>query len=154
MTPAEHDQEKNVIHGQHRPFVDGIEECIQRFRARRRMAQTANTCSPGISPLAESMPQFVSFKALGTWARNVLGCTSKAVARETTADDAIQRGGEGNRNHRFYNPNSPEHWDVDFIGVAAGFLDFRIGTGMVSNVLKYVDMHDVCPEYAEDIESA
>lgn len=29
-----------------------------------------------------------------------------------------------------------------------------MGVEVVSNFLKYVDMHDVCPEYAEDIKSA
>jgi hypothetical protein len=34
----------------------------------------------------------------------------------------IQRGADGNRNPRYFNPNYPEHWDVDFTGVAAGFV--------------------------------
>lgn len=45
---------------------------------------------------------------------------TKAVVREITADDVIQRG--SSQNSRFYNPNYPEHWDVDFTGVVSGFL--------------------------------
>ncbi|KAK0621846.1 hypothetical protein B0T17DRAFT_305690 [Bombardia bombarda] len=61
--------------------------------------------------------------------------------------DVIQRGPDANSDARFYNPSSPEHWDVDFA-------DYGIGVAMVSNFLKYVDRHDVCPEYTEDVRKA
>ncbi|GAB1319293.1 Argonaute siRNA chaperone complex subunit Arb1 [Madurella fahalii] len=167
VTPAEHDEEKNVIYAPHRPFVDRIEECIQRFRARRRMSPEREYLFSRYLTLGgidATVRQFQGTRDLG---EDVLEGTSKAVAREMTADDVIQRGGEGNRNLRFYNPNFPEHWDVDFTGIAAGFLSehlpamgysdikhFRMGVEVVLNFLKYVDMHDVCPEYAEDVKNA
>lgn len=121
-TPAEHNEEKNVIYAPHRPFVDRIEECIQRFRARRRMGPEREYLFSRYLTLGgidATIRQFQGTRDLG---KDVLEGTSKAVVREMTADDVIQRGGEGNRNPRFYNPNYPEHWDVDFTGVAAGFL--------------------------------
>jgi hypothetical protein len=38
--------------------------------------------------------------------------------------------------------------------VGANMDDFRPGVDMVLNFLKYVDRHDVCPEYADDIKNA
>lgn len=35
------------------------------------------------------------------------------------ASDVIHRTGS---DPRYYNPKNPEHWDVDFAGVVAGFL--------------------------------
>jgi len=51
-----------------------------------------------------------------------LADATKSEVREMTADDVIQRGIGGNNNPRFYNPSYPDHWDVDFTGIAAGFL--------------------------------
>lgn len=39
--------------------------------------------------------------------------------RGMTAGDVIHRGGA---NIRYYDPNDPDNWEVDFAGVAAGFL--------------------------------
>jgi hypothetical protein len=38
--------------------------------------------------------------------------------------------------------------------VGSSMKDFTIGVEVVLNFLKYVDRHDVCPEYAEDVKSA
>jgi hypothetical protein len=40
--------------------------------------------------------------------------------RDMTADAVIHRG--THTDVRFYNPNEPDSWDVDFSGVVAGFL--------------------------------
>jgi len=66
-----------------------------------------------------SVRQFQSTRNIGD---DILQGATKSTVREMTADDVIQRGGDGNRNPRFYNPNYSEHWDVDFTGVAAGFV--------------------------------
>ena len=39
--------------------------------------------------------------------------------RNMTAGDVIYRG---SNNGRYYNDDEPEHWDIDFAGVVAGFL--------------------------------
>lgn len=40
--------------------------------------------------------------------------------RGITANEFLSRDGEAKG--LFYSPNAPEHWDVDFAGVVAGFL--------------------------------
>ncbi|KAK0637066.1 Argonaute complex, subunit Arb1 [Bombardia bombarda] len=167
MTPAEHEEEKSVLYPPERPFVDRIEECIQRFRARRRMDSTRNNIFTRyllLGGIDSTVRQFQSTRNLD--AEDFEG-TTKDVARDMVSDDVIQRGPDANNDARFYNPSSPEHWDVDFAGVVAGFLsddlvklaggdmaDYSIGVEVVSNFLKYVDRHDVCSEYAEDLRKA
>lgn len=122
MTPAEYNEEKDVLYPPHRPFVDRIEEAIQRFRARRNLGPHRDNlfsqylCLGGVD---STVRQFQGSRAIGD---DILEDATKSAVREMTADDVIHRGGNGNNNPRFYNPNSPEHWDVDFTGVAAGFL--------------------------------
>ncbi len=47
-------------------------------------------------------------------------CTN-AELRDIAANDVIHRGASGS-NPRFYNPNEPKHWVVDFAGVVSGFM--------------------------------
>jgi hypothetical protein len=122
MTPAEYNEEKDVIYPQHRPFVDRIEECIQRFRARRRISSEREALFSRyllLGGIDASVRQFQGTRNIG---EDVLEDATKSDVREMTADDVIQRGADGNRNPRYFNPNYPEHWDVDFTGVAAGFV--------------------------------
>jgi hypothetical protein len=43
----------------------------------------------------------------------------------------------------------------NLLGMAGGNMDdFRPSVDVVLNFLKYVDLHDVCPEYADDIKNA
>ncbi|KAL2153536.1 hypothetical protein VTH82DRAFT_4691 [Thermothelomyces myriococcoides] len=167
MTPAEYNEERDVIYPWHRPFVDRIEECIQRYRARRRLSSDREYLFSRyllLGGIDASVRQFQSTRTIGD---DILDDATKNSIREMTADDVIQRGGGGSRNSRFYNPNYPEHWDVDFTGVAAGFVSehlptlvgpgteqFFMGVDVVLNFLKYVDLHEVCPEYADDIKNA
>lgn len=122
MTPAEHKEEKDVLYASHRPFDDRIEECIQRYRARRRLnAEREQLFSRYLmlGGIDSTVRQFQSTAKIGD---DVLEDASKATLREMTADDVIQRGGADNNNPRFYNPNYHDHWEVDFTGVAAGFV--------------------------------
>ncbi|KAK3389229.1 Argonaute complex, subunit Arb1 [Podospora didyma] len=167
MTPEEYDEEKNFIYPPHRPFVDRIQECIQRFRARRRMDTQRELLFSRylfLGGIDASVRQFQSTRNLD---HDILDSSTKTELREITADDMIQRGGGKNYNIRYYNPNYPEHWEVDFTGVAAGFMgeelvkyagpamfDYSKGVEVVSSFLKYVDRHDVCPEYVEDLKNA
>jgi Argonaute siRNA chaperone (ARC) complex subunit Arb1 len=122
MTPQEYHEEKSITYPAHRPFVDRIEECIQRFRARRRLDNTREiifTRYLFLGGIDSTVRQFQSTQKL---ADDALEDKTKAEVREITATDVIQRGADDSSNPRFYNPNYPEHWDVDFAGVAAGFL--------------------------------
>jgi hypothetical protein len=122
MTPAEYTEEQEIIYPPHRHFVDRIEECIQRFRARRRLGTERDVLFSRYLLLGGIDSTTRQFQGARNIENDVLEEASKGAVREMTADDTIQRGGEGNRNARFYNPNYPEHWDVDFTGVAAGFV--------------------------------
>jgi hypothetical protein len=122
MTPAEYDEAQNVIYPSHRPFVDRIEECIQRYRARRRLDARRENLFSRYLTLGGVDATVRQFQGSRNLTEDVLADATKASVREMTADDVIQRGGDENNNPRFYNPNYPEHWDVDFTRVASGFL--------------------------------
>ncbi len=122
MTPAEYQEEKEIIYAEHRPFVDRIEECIQRFRARRRMNTDQNNVLSQYLLLGGVDTTTRQFQGASKLDNETLEGRTKAEIRDITADDVIQRGGGASTNPRFFNPDYPEHWDVDFSGVVAGFL--------------------------------
>lgn len=45
---------------------------------------------------------------------------TKDEIRGFTANDFLSHGGDPKG--KFFNPSYPEHWDVDFKGIVAGFL--------------------------------
>lgn len=93
-----------------------IEECIQRFRARRRLdSDRLNIFNKflAIGGIDGSPRQFQGGNSI-----DLEGATSTEI-REIMASDVIHRTGN---DQRFYNPNRPDHWDVDFAGVVSGFL--------------------------------
>lgn len=93
-----------------------IEECIQRYRARRRLDNVRSLLLDKYLALGgiDSSPRM--FQGMKTI--DVDDATNNEI-REMTAGDVIYRGSTSSR---YYNPNEPEHWDVDFAGVVAGFL--------------------------------
>ena len=85
--------------------------------------------------------------------------------RQQAAVDMIHVGG-GSAEDKYYSAGSA-YWDVDFSGVVAGYLsdflpqftgwDFAAlaeGVAVIDNFLRYVIMHDVCPEYDEQVREA
>ncbi|ROT42183.1 hypothetical protein SODALDRAFT_326355 [Sodiomyces alkalinus F11] len=166
MTPEEAQMEHD-IYSPLRPFHERIEECIQRYRSRRR-----------INP--RSVRYFNEYLFLGgvdTSQRQFTGAPTGddldnmtvEEIRIATAIDAVHRSRGGAC--KFYageDVNDPASgWTVDFAGVAAGFLsdtlpfmtgynyyDMAVAIGVVDNFLRYVLHHDVCPEYAQDIRDA
>lgn len=93
-----------------------IEECLQRFRARRRLdSERANLFNKflAIGGIDGSPRQFQGGDTI-----DLEGATTGEV-RESMARDVIHRTGNDSR---YYNPKYPEHWDVDFAGVVSGFL--------------------------------
>ncbi|KAK3984725.1 Argonaute complex, subunit Arb1 [Cladorrhinum sp. PSN332] len=166
MTPAEYDEEKTVIYAAGRPFVDRIEECIQRYRARRRMDVDRNKLFTEYLTLGGIDCSVRQFQSANKITDDMLLESSKSAIREMIADDVIIRTGDSTY-CRYYNPNNPEHWDVDFTGVASAFLSDHVlrqagndismvamAADVVGNFLRYVVQHDVCPEHAEDIDNA
>ncbi len=97
-----------------------IEECIQRFRARRRLTNNQNNL----------FNRYLFLGGIDTSPRQFTGATgmdkddiknaSSSEMRAMVADDVISRSSA--TSSRYYNPGFPEHWDVDFYGIVAGFL--------------------------------
>ncbi|KAI1638697.1 Argonaute complex, subunit Arb1 [Biscogniauxia mediterranea] len=144
-----------------RPFSDRIEECIQRYRSRRRLDSERSTMFNKylfLGGIDSSPRQFTGM------AEDVasLADADAAEVRRMTAIDFV--GGAGNR---FYDPANAEDWEVDFEAIVKGFLSRSIpdtymydeeaidkAASLVKNFLNYVLMHDVCPEYRHNILAA
>lgn len=121
MTPAQYQEEHEVVYPPHRPFVDRIEECIQRFRALRRMDNTQDNIFSAYLLLGGVDSRTRQFQGTSKLNNAALEGYTKAEVRDITADDVIPRG-QGATDIRFYNPSAPEHWDINFTAVASGFL--------------------------------
>ncbi|ROW16855.1 hypothetical protein VPNG_01526 [Cytospora leucostoma] len=166
LTPAEHATEAK-LYDLNRSFPERIEECIQRYTSRRRMT-------------SERLNVFHKYLALGgidSSQRQFTG-TAKHVKdmkedgtydadeiRSMTSNEVLYRGCESTG--KWFNPYYPEHWDVDFAGVVAGYLgdwlpkstglwspENKLAVDTILNFLKYVRHHDVCPEYADNLADA
>ncbi|GKT45257.1 argonaute-binding protein 1 [Colletotrichum spaethianum] len=154
MTPAEaHEERENIYHPR-------IETCIQRYRSRRRLGASEQTFNKylflgGI----DSTPRMFGGNVDADFQD-----MSPEEKRNATAIDTVHMSGGGSR---FYNDNNPDGWDVDFAGVAAGFLSENLPTmmawdyaqmgkavGVLENFLTYVLQHNVCPEYDANVKEA
>ncbi|KAJ9138458.1 Argonaute-binding protein 1 [Pleurostoma richardsiae] len=167
MTPAEYQEEKYNIYDPRRSFPERIEDCIQRFRARRRLdSERANyfTRYLMLGGIDSSQRQFTGTRNADFETEDA-GLGAEDI-RTMAANDVIQGGGAGGVS-KYYNPSFPEHWDVDFEGVVAGFLSDYVpeAVGMdgksatiaidtVFNFLNYLIQHSVCPEYEDDVNRA
>ncbi|KAI1386640.1 Argonaute siRNA chaperone complex subunit Arb1-domain-containing protein [Hypoxylon trugodes] len=161
MTPAEAAEEKKVVYSPSRVFSDRIEECIQRYRASRRMDSERSMVFNKylwLGGIDSSPRQFTGFAD----DREALEGADKDEIRQMTATDFV-----GNSGTRFYDPAQADHWFIDFEGIVKGFLSRTIpsiymydepanrqAAETVKNFLNYVLMHDACPEYTDDILAA
>lgn len=141
-----------------------MQNCIQRFRSRRRLNSTLNfyfneflflggvDTTP--SPFSGQDPRALKDQDL-----------TPAEIRDATATDTIHTN-TLSAGDKFYGGNR-EHWSIDFTGVVSGFLSLPLCTItglekeslnlcvlLVENFLRYILMHDVCPEYEIDVYSA
>ncbi|RYO86449.1 hypothetical protein DL766_003098 [Monosporascus sp. MC13-8B] len=154
ITPAEAAEEKDT-------YSHRMEECIQRYRARRRMDQEQTQMFNKYLFMGgiDSQPRQFTGMAMDTEA---LAEADKDQIRTMTAVDFI--GGAGSR---FYEFGEDEHWEVDFEGVVKGFLSRTIidiymydevaiekASKLIKNFLNYVLQHDACPEYAHNVMAA
>ncbi|KAK1580174.1 argonaute siRNA chaperone complex subunit Arb1 [Colletotrichum navitas] len=160
MTPAEAQEERENIYHPDLPFVERIEACIQRYRARRRLGTSDQIFNKylflgGI----DSTPRMFS----GHVDADFQDMTPEE-RRAATAVDTVHVSGGGSR---FYNDSDRADWDVDFAGVAAGFLSENLpvmtawdypqmgkAVGVLENFFTYVLQHDVCPEYDANVKEA
>ncbi|KAI0889203.1 Argonaute siRNA chaperone complex subunit Arb1-domain-containing protein [Annulohypoxylon maeteangense] len=161
ITPAEATQEKNEIYSESRPFSERIEQCLQRYRASRRLDSERTMLFNKylwLGGIDASPRQFTGFAE----DREALAEADADSIRQMTATDFVGTGGS-----RFYNPVEPQDWTVDFHGIVRGFLSRvvpslylydetanKLAANLVKNFLNYILMHDVCPEYNDDIGRA
>ncbi|EXV06578.1 argonaute siRNA chaperone (ARC) complex subunit Arb1 [Metarhizium robertsii] len=155
MTPDEAAEEKLEI------YAERIQSCIRRFRARRRMQGDQIRYFDEYLFLGGIDTSGNAFSGLDT---SDLKDLTPAQRREATVTDTVN--GACGADDRFYNGDD-EHWSVDFAGVAAGLFSTSLGQltgfepkktesliGLVENFLRYVLLHEVCPEYKDNIQSA
>ncbi|KAI3337651.1 Argonaute siRNA chaperone complex subunit Arb1-domain-containing protein [Ustulina deusta] len=160
MRPAEASENKK-LYDPVRPFTDRIEECIQRFRARRRLDSQRTAMFDKYLFLGGIDSSRRRFTGMAD-DRDVMAEADTEQIRIMTAVDFI--GGSGSR---FYDASNTENWEVDFEAVVKGFLSRTIidwymsdrmaiqkAAGLIKNFLNYVLMHDVCPEYTSNIVAA
>ncbi|KAI2470965.1 Argonaute siRNA chaperone complex subunit Arb1-domain-containing protein [Annulohypoxylon bovei var. microspora] len=161
MTPVEALKEKKEIYSKSRTFAGRIEECIQRYRANRRMGSERTMLFNKylwLGGIDASQRQFTGFAE----DREALAEADADEIRQMTATDFV--GGSGSR---FYESSESEHWFVDFEGIVKGFLSRivpsiymydedanKLAADLIKNFLNYVLIHDVCPEYDNDIKAA
>ncbi|KAI0132992.1 Argonaute complex, subunit Arb1, partial [Xylariales sp. AK1849] len=163
-TPDEFKEEKQIYAPEH-PFIQRIEECIQRYRHVRRLDNHRTLLFDKyliIGGIDSSQRQFQGMDPLE--AKSATGDEIRAMS----ARDVIQHGHAGSK---FYDPDEPEHWEVDFEGIVKGFLsrwvpenyprndsgfnaDNEQAANLIYNFLNYVLLHDVCPEYKSQIMAA
>ncbi|CAJ2514095.1 Uu.00g022140.m01.CDS01 [Anthostomella pinea] len=161
MTPAEAALEKKQLYDPTRPFADRIEECIQRYRARRRLDEERTQMFNKYLFLGgiDSSPR--QFTGMGLDKEGLEEADADQI-RSMTAVDFV-----GNAGSRFYDGTVTEHWEVDFEAIVKGFLSRFIpdlymhdpkanqtAADLIKNFLNYVLMHDACPEYTENIMAA
>ncbi|KAL1902442.1 hypothetical protein Sste5346_001423 [Sporothrix stenoceras] len=162
LTIDEYEEEMDLYHATLN-FDERIETCIQRYRARRRLDNDRTNmfnrylklggidCTPRMFNGAAGMEEEESL--------------TKDDVRALTATDVVSRA--GSKNSKFYASDNADLWTVDFAGVAAGFLSvtlrniggsnerlMNLGIDVVDNFLRYLQLHDVCPEYADDIKAS
>ncbi|KAK8079448.1 hypothetical protein PG997_007266 [Apiospora hydei] len=162
VTPAEASEEKQ-LYATEIPFPQRIEECIQRYRQKRKMTERN----------AHIFNKYLFFGGIDSSQRQFGGMDMDAIReastdeiRLMTATDVVQNSEIG---PKFYDPRDAEGWVVDFEGVVKGFLsrfipevmtridpetDTREAGYIIHNFLNYVLHHDVCPEYTANIKAA
>ncbi|KAI1450510.1 Argonaute siRNA chaperone complex subunit Arb1-domain-containing protein [Annulohypoxylon stygium] len=161
MTPDEANQEKNEIYSQSKPFPERIEQCIQRYRASRRMDPERTMLFNKylwLGGIDASQRQFTGF---ANDAEAIAEANAEEI-RQLTATDFV--GGSGSR---FFDPANEKNWEIDFYGIVKGFLSRvvpsiymydekanKLAADLIKNFLNYVLMHDVCPEHNDDVEAA
>ncbi|VUC21176.1 unnamed protein product [Clonostachys rosea] len=152
MTPQEAEQEKEEI------YSERIENCINRYRARRRLQPEHS----------RYFNEYLFLGGIDTSPAQFGGNDPKSLKELTPAQrrQALSHDVAKSLGDRFYNGDK-ENWVVDFTGVAAGFFSnplleltgiepakVDMAASVVENFLRYVLQHDVCPEYEDDVKSA
>ncbi|CAK7268187.1 hypothetical protein SEPCBS57363_002967 [Sporothrix epigloea] len=156
LTVVEYEEEMDLYHAR-------IETCIQRYRARRHLDNERTNLfnrylkMGGIDCNPRMFNGAADFEEGETM--------TKDEVRALTATDVVSRA--GSKVSKYYATDNAHMWTVDFSGVVAGFLSvslcaiggsneklMKVGIDVVDNFLRYLQHHDVCPEYEENIEES
>uniref|UniRef100_A0A8H7K5I1 Uncharacterized protein n=1 Tax=Bionectria ochroleuca TaxID=29856 RepID=A0A8H7K5I1_BIOOC len=158
MTPAEAEQEKEEIYSEDLTFEQRIENCINRYRSRRRFQPEHS----------RYFNEYLFLGGIDTSPAQFRGRDPKALKELTPAQrrQAMSHDVAKSLGGRFYDGDK-EQWVVDFTGVAAGFFSNPLleltgaepvqldkAASVIENFLRYVLQHDVCPEYEDDVKNA
>jgi hypothetical protein len=141
-----------------------IEECIQRFRARRRLTNERNHLFSRYLALGGvETTQRLFGGTVGIDKSDMEDQPTASQVRLMAADDVIR----SNTSSKFFKPHQSQGWDVDFEGVAAGYFSYHLPSMVnysvplthaaldtIDNFLRYVLRHDVCNEHCDDVKRA
>ncbi len=117
MTPDEYNEETHDLYHHSRSFVERIQLCIQRYRARRKLDEKRANYFNKYLTLGGVETGIKAFS--GGLDKDTIENSTAGQIAEIQATDHIRSGGG---NVKFYDPSNPSHWVVDFEGVAKGFL--------------------------------
>lgn len=116
LTTSEYNEELYDVYCNSRSFIERIEQCIQRYRSRRKLDEIR----------ANVFNKYLTLGGIDTSIRAFTGGLDQDTLENSTASEiAALRAQDhirGNTNSKYYDPNKAEHWVVDFEGVAKGFL--------------------------------
>ncbi|KAI9736434.1 MAG: hypothetical protein M1818_006168 [Claussenomyces sp. TS43310] len=163
MTPDDYFEEAHDLYHRSRSFVERIEQCIQRYRARRKLDEKRSNVFTKYLTLGGV---YTGVKAFGG------GLDKETIEDSTAAEIATLRATDYIRTTmdqtKFYNPLDSENWVIDFEGIVKGFLSHKaprsLGIdcektieqycGVIRNFIQYVIAHSVCPEYEDNLRAA
>lgn len=114
LTSTEH-KEESAVYDESIPFHLRMETCMQKYRARRNLDSIRNNI----------LTKYLMLGGIDATPRAFTGGLDKETTENSTAEeiramtatDFVQSG-----NKKYYDPEEPEHWVVDFEDVARGFL--------------------------------
>ncbi|CAK7205397.1 hypothetical protein SEUCBS139899_008168 [Sporothrix eucalyptigena] len=162
LTIDEFEEEMDLYHASLN-FDERIETCIQRYRARRRLDNERSNIFNRYLKLGgvDCAPRMFN----GAAGFEESETMTKDDVRALTATDVVPRAASKNSKH--YAADNAEFWTVDFVGVTSGFLSVSlraiggsnaklmiVGIDVVDNFLRYLQLHDVCPEYEDDVKAS
>ncbi|RPA86762.1 hypothetical protein BJ508DRAFT_119856 [Ascobolus immersus RN42] len=158
-------EEDLAIYSPEKPFTERIEQCIQRYRARRRFDHfrtqvfTNYLVLGGISSGQKMFSGGIDIKEGEDDAEAI----AKQVATDFVIDKIKLSQGSSDRQDE-----DGEIWDVDFVTVVKAFLsnkvpfvlsirrldDLETCCKVVQNFLNYIIFHNVAPEYIDNVKEA
>lgn len=144
--------------------ISRIEECLNRFRSRRRLQ----------GELIRYFNEYLFLGGIDASQRSFQGVDPKEYAAASAEEKQQLANAYGvlgtGENPKFYSPTTGEHWSIDFSAVVAGYLSEAVprltwhnrkaeeetqrAIDVVANFLRYILQHDVCNEYKDEVTNA